>query len=165
MATDRSHDGRSTADSGAGPDGIDPWSEFLSESSEELQQLQGTGSTASGDATPQVDDSRPGVSIVPVPGAFDTAPFASESPSIAPSAPAPSIASSSAGDVTGPAVDEPLPPIGAHVDAAPAIATPVSYESIANESERAAEPPRDGAPPFTRRFTARSFESPFPVAP
>ena len=150
MANDGSHDDRSAADSGASPEGIDPWSEFLSESSEELQQLQGTGSADSSDATPQADDSRPGVSIVPVPGAFDTAPFVSEAPSIEPSATE---------------LPERLPPIAVPVEAPPAIETPVSYESISNEPEPAAAPLRDGAPPFTRRFAARSYESPFPVAP
>src|SRR5687767_12209238 len=82
MATDRSHDGRSTADSGTAPDGIDPWSEFLSESSEELQQLQSTGATVSSHASLQGAQSGSGVNIVPVSGAFDAAPFASETPSI-----------------------------------------------------------------------------------
>ena len=148
MGTDRSHDGRSAADSSAGPDGTDPWSEFLSESSEELQQLQSTRSTALSEPGPETDARGPGISIVPVPGGFDTAPFAPESPSL--EVPSLELPSAVAGD-TAPAADESLSP-SVPVDPAPAIEAPVS-------------PLRDGAPPFTRRFTTRSYEAPVPVAP
>jgi hypothetical protein len=49
MAMDRSHDNRSAGDARPRQDEIDPWSEFLSESSEELQHLQ--GSHPAGDTT------------------------------------------------------------------------------------------------------------------
>ena len=75
---DPSHDSRSAADATARPDDIDPWSEFLSESSDELQQLQTTRSTTS-DPSAHAGESRPGVSIVPLPGDGESS-FADELP-------------------------------------------------------------------------------------
>lgn len=121
---DRSQDNRSPQDARPRQNETDPWGEFLSESSEELLQLQ--SSHSAGNDTGAGGDRHAGIRIVPL---------------LEPSAP------SSAADeflhsetATTPLPEEP-PPV-----AAPA-------------------PPRDGAPPFTRRVSyGRTYESPSPAA-
>jgi hypothetical protein len=152
MAIDPSHDSRSAADATARPDDIDPWSEFLSESSEELQQLQSTRSTTS-DPSAQADEPRPGVSIVPLAGDGES-PFADELP------PEVVATTTSPEDEPTPTSAVPQNP-GSLLESAPA-----SFQVPPSEPEPAAAPPRDGAPPFTRRFTVgRSYDLPVPVAP
>jgi len=152
MAMDRSHDSRSAADASARPDEIDPWSEFLSESSEELQQLQSTRATTADDPSAPAPERTSGVSIVSLPATAETSAFADELPHTVVSAtPSPEAERSSI-----PAVSpDPLP-----------LSEPESAASQASaaEPERAPAQPRDGAPPFTRRMTlGRSYELPVPV--
>src|SRR5688572_19117732 len=63
MAMDRSHDSRSAADARTRQDEIDPWSEFLSESPDEVQQ-SADGARDSGYSAHRDQ----GVTIVPLQG-------------------------------------------------------------------------------------------------
>ena len=123
---DRSQDNRSPEDASPRQNETDPWGEFLSESSEELLQLQ---STHAGSNDTGADGGRhAGIRIVPL---------------LEPNAP-----SSPADDFL-------------HREAT-ATSLPEEPPSVA-----APAPPRDGAPPFTRRVSyGRTYESPLsPAAP
>jgi hypothetical protein len=136
---DGSQDNRSPDDARPRQSDTDPWGEFLSESSEELLQLQ---STHSGGHDPGNGDRHAGIRIVPL---LEPSSPSSSADEFLPSETA----------TTFLPVEAPLPPEAAVPDAPLPEAPPVA----------ASAPPRDGAPPFTRRVSyGRTYESPLAAA-
>ena len=158
MLMDRSQDNRSPDDVRPRQNDTDPWGEFLSESSDELLQLQRThsGGSDTGDG-----DRHAGIRIVPLlepstpsSPADEFLPSETATPSLTVQAPLPAEAPLPERLLAEPTLAElPLPE-------APAQETP-----LPEAPPVVAPAPRDGAPPFTRRVSyGRTYESPLTAA-